>query len=172
MKNGATCQPFGTWCDVLPHSSRSSHSMHGEGRFAPRLCGRENCPRLAFRCPSSNYACANSSGRSRWTKFHARKPLFKSCAEIGHIERPSAQKRGYRSSTAPGTRFHGGMLRGTGFPSRLRCSGRRIGGATRCMHSRNGSPAAATRANVMARQSRADAKHLTGAQCGRFRRMT
>jgi len=28
----------------------------------------------------------------------------------------SARKRGYRSSTVPGTRFRGGMLRDTGFP--------------------------------------------------------
>jgi uncharacterized protein YndB with AHSA1/START domain len=61
---------------------------------------------------------------------------------------PVARKHGYRLNTAPGTRFRGGMLRGMGSPKRLRCSGRRIGGATRCMHSRNASPAATMRASI------------------------
>ena len=60
----------------------------------------------------------------------------------------SARKHEYRLSTAPGTRFRGGMLRGTGFPRKLRCSGRRIGGATRCMYSRNASPAATMRRSL------------------------
>jgi hypothetical protein len=84
--------------------------------------------------------CAERSNSGRrangwWSPWRQANVFAVQSTEVEVGFEPSIEHRAWH-------KFHRGMLRGMGFPSRLRCSDRRIGGATHCMRSRNTSPAA------------------------------